>query len=133
MDPASSTLTFLGAGITLAKGIERIREARKYPKECSRLFNETVALKYALGKCYALAESVNNDEESCKQFRILEHATAARNSLQERQNLLMKDSSSNRSSFWTALVRDKQRVTWRQEELRRIRDALNISLAVFAA
>ena len=141
MDPATGALTLLGAAISLAKGIERIRGARKYPQECSGIFAETADLKCTLERCYALADSAKDSKDHAKSFdHLRQHATAAIARLQELESSLAKHSSQTGlasakelRAFWTALVHGKERVTRCRDELRRIGDALSNSIALFTA
>lgn len=140
MDPATGALTLLGAAISLAKGIERFRNARKQPKECSALFAAAADLKTTLEKCHAFATSAKHIEDRFNAFDFRQHATAANDRLHDLEKSLQQGSSPNGlaslrelKAFWTSLVQGKERVNWCRDELQRITNALNTSLAAVTA
>lgn len=95
MDPATGTLTLVGAAVSTIKVLERERDARKYPKECSTIFAEVTDLKHTLHRCLATAESDKSISVRFNAFGFTELVTTANDKLQALSDQLRAGTAPN--------------------------------------
>lgn len=135
MDPASSALTLFAAAISVAKGIEKVRGARKHPKKCKELWAEIGDLVVELKLGDDLTRGNKDIEDHCKQIGIFQKVEAAKKILDELKDEMDKaatpislTSADGMKAFWSAVVHGKNKVDWCRDELRKIREGLSFSL-----
>lgn len=135
MDPASSALTLFAAAISVAKGIDKIRVARKHPKKCKELWAEIGDLVVELRLGDDLTRGNENVADQCRKLGIFQKVEAAKTILDDLKEAMEKSSqpvgltsTDGMKAFWNALVHGKEKVDWCRDELRKIREGLSLTL-----
>jgi hypothetical protein len=140
MDPATSALTLFGAALSTIKILERLRDARDYPKECSAIFAEASDLKSTLQRCLLVVQHDKSIAARFEAFGFTDLARAANDELLALSEQLRAGtfpagvgSVKELRAFWTAIVRGKDRASASRDQLQRINAKITTSLAALTA
>lgn len=140
MDPATGAITLVGATVSLAKCVEKFRQARDYPKVLSSVLAEIADLQIPLTDCDGIIKDNKHLLGRFKSSGLEYHLETAKQKLEELEKTLNSYTASiglapaqKIETFWTALIRGKSRVDRCRDDFRKIREGLAISLQTLTA